>query len=130
MSRPGKIALASLLLLAAGAWVGERRSAAAANDPIRLLGNPEQPDGVVFGLLHGSPGQRGWQEAAKPFAERPELRPIILLALSREGQLAPRTRAWLAALAAGPELDTPTREASLNRMLATFALERPEEGGR
>ena len=127
MSRPGKAVLATLLAMAAVSLAGRRLRAPSAGDPVRLLRDTAHPAGVVYGLLHGSPAQPGWQEAAEPFAQRPELRPLLLLALSREGELAPRTRAWLTALSTGPKPASAPRTASLDRALAAFALERPEE---
>jgi hypothetical protein len=129
VSLPGKVALAALLALAAVSLAGGRvLRAPSANDAVRLLRDASKPEGVVCGLLHGSPAQPGWQEAAETYAERPELLPLLLLALSREGELAPRTRAWLTSLATEPQPGLSARETSLARMLATFALERPEGG--
>ena len=118
--------LAVLLTLAGASMVVRTLGAAARNDPVRMLGDTTAPDCVIYGLLQGSPAQPGWQEAAKAFAGRQELRVFLLLALSTGGELEPTTRSWLAALAAEPKSAT-SKAAALDRLLAAFALERAGE---
>jgi hypothetical protein len=126
VSRQEGVMLAVLLTVAGALMAVRTLGAAARNDPVRMLRSTTSPDGVICGLLQGSPAQPGWHEAVKPFVGRPELRALLLLALSKEGELEPATRSWLSALAAQPKSAT-SRRASLDRLLAAFALERPSD---
>ncbi len=127
MSRRGRLVLAILLALAAGSMIARTRAVAARRDPVALLRNPALPQNVVSGLLQGSPAQSGWQEAAAPFAGPGRLRVLLLLALSREGELEPLTRSRLEGLVAQSGPEPTSKGASLDLWLATFALERPSE---